>query len=278
MADLNEELVKEAIKKAEEDVKDAAEKAEDAVENVADEAEENLENATEKAEEAVNEVVDDQVEKVEGTVEDIAEEAADTDVETDSNFDGIEDSENESEDDSEDDSDEPDGEKKKFFFFKKDKKKEEEKKEEEKKDPRDEKINELNDRLMRNLAEFENFRKRSEKEKSQMFDMGAKSVLEKMLPALDSFDLGLAALSEEDRNSALGQGMEKIYKQLLTNLENVGVKQIESVGKEFDPNLHNAVMHEDNEEFGENTVSQELQKGYMYKDTVLRYAMVKVAN
>ena len=273
MADLNEELVKEAIKKAEEDVKDAAEKAVDAVENVADEAEENLENAAEKAEEAVNEVVDDQVEKVEGTVEDIAEEAADTDVETDSNFDGIEDSENESEDDSEDDSDEADGEKKKFSFFKKGKKKEEEKK-----DSRDEKINELNDRLMRNLAEFENFRKRSEKEKSQMFDMGAKSVLEKMLPALDSFDLGLAAMGEEDRKSAVGQGMEKIYKQLLTNLENVGVKQIESVGKEFDPNLHNAVMHEDNEEFGENTVSQELQKGYMYKDTVLRYAMVKVAN
>lgn len=146
------------------------------------------------------------------------------------------------------------------------------------KDKKDEKIAELNDRLIRNLAEFDNFRKRTDKEKSQMFEMGAKSIIEKILPAIDSFELGLAALSEEDRASGVGQGMEKIYKQLMTILENAGVKQIEALGKEFDPNLHNAVMHEENEEFGENTVSQELQKGYMYNDTVIRHSMVKVAN
>ena len=146
------------------------------------------------------------------------------------------------------------------------------------KDKKDEKIAELNDRLIRNLAEFDNFRKRTDKEKSQMFEMGAKSIIEKILPAIDSFELGLAALSEEDKNSGVGQGMEKIYKQLMTILENAGVKQIEALGKEFDPNLHNAVMHEENEEFGENTVSQELQKGYMYNDTVIRHSMVKVAN
>ena len=146
------------------------------------------------------------------------------------------------------------------------------------KDKKDEKIAELNDRLIRNLAEFDNFRKRTDKEKSQMFEMGAKSIIEKILPAIDSFELGLAALSEEDRASGVGQGMEKIYKQLMTILENAGVKQIEALGKEFDPNLHNAVMHEENEEFGENTVSQELQKGYMYNDSVIRHSMVKVAN
>ncbi len=148
----------------------------------------------------------------------------------------------------------------------------------EKKDKKDEKIAELNDRLIRNLAEFDNFRKRSEKEKSQMFEIGAKSIIEKILPAIDSFELGIAGMSEEDRASGVGQGMEKIYKQLMTILEGVGVKQIEALGKEFDPNFHNAVMHEENEEFGENTVSQELQKGYMYNDTVIRHSMVKVAN
>ena len=145
-------------------------------------------------------------------------------------------------------------------------------------DKKDVKIAELNDRLIRNLAEFDNFRKRTDKEKSQMFEMGAKSIIEKILPAIDSFELGMAAMSEEDRASGVGQGMEKIYKQLMTILEGAGVKQIEALGKEFDPNLHNAVMHEENEEFGENTVSQELQKGYMYNDSVIRHSMVKVAN
>ena len=145
-------------------------------------------------------------------------------------------------------------------------------------DKKDAKIAELNDRLIRNLAEFDNFRKRTDKEKSQMFEMGAKSIIEKILPAIDSFELGMAAMSEEDRASGVGQGMEKIYKQLMTILEAAGVKQIEALGKELDPNLHNAVMHEENEEFGENTVSQELQKGYMYNDSVIRHSMVKVAN
>ena len=145
-------------------------------------------------------------------------------------------------------------------------------------DKKDAKIAELNDRLIRNLAEFDNFRKRTDKEKSQMFEMGAKSIIEKILPAIDSFELGMAAMSDEDKASGVGQGMEKIYKQLMTILENAGVKQIEALGKEFDPNLHNAVMHEENEEFGENTVSQELQKGYMYNDSVIRHSMVKVAN
>ena len=147
-----------------------------------------------------------------------------------------------------------------------------------KKDKKDEKIAELNDRLIRNLAEFDNFRKRSEKEKAQMFEIGAKSIIEKILPAIDSFELGIAGMSEEDKTSGVGQGMEKIYKQLMTILEGAGVKQIEALGKEFDPNFHNAVMHEENEEFGENTVSQELQTGYMYNDTVIRHSMVKVAN
>ena len=146
------------------------------------------------------------------------------------------------------------------------------------KDPRDEKIEELNDRLLRNLAEFENFRKRTEKEKSQMFEIGAKSIIEKILPSIDSFERGLGSLSEADRSSPVAEGMEKIYRQLVTGLEDAGLKTIEAVGKEFDPNLHNAVMHEENEELGENIVSEELQKGYMYHDSVVRHSMVKVAN
>lgn len=243
MADLKEELVKEAIKKAAEDVE--------------------KEKASEDTE-AENEM---EAEKVEGVVEDMP------DAE---NAEGSEETDAENADDGEaaEGDETADGEgKKKFSFFKKDKKDKEEKK-----DPRDEKIAELNDKLMRNLAEFENFRKRSEKEKSAMFEIGAKSIVEKILPALDSFDLGLAGLSEEDKNSPVGQGMEKIYRQLMSSLEAAGVTPIEAVGKEFDPNLHNAVMHEDNEEFGENTVSQELQKGYMYHDSVVRHSMVKVAN
>ena len=147
-----------------------------------------------------------------------------------------------------------------------------------KKDPKDEKIEELNDRLLRNLAEFENFRKRSEKEKVQMFEIGAKSIIEKILPAIDSFERGLQSVSEEDKASPLAEGMEKIYKQLMGSLEEAGLKPIDAAGKEFDPNLHNAVMHEDNDELGENIVSEELQKGYTYRDSVVRHSMVKVAN
>lgn len=147
-----------------------------------------------------------------------------------------------------------------------------------KKDKRDEQIEELNDRLMRNMAEFDNFRKRSEKEKSQMFEMGAKDIIEKILPVIDNFERGLKTLSEEEREGAFAKGIEAIYKQFMTTLEGAGVKQIEAVGTEFDPNLHNAVMHVEDEEVGDNVVVEEFQKGYMYRDTVVRHSMVKVAN
>jgi molecular chaperone GrpE len=155
-------------------------------------------------------------------------------------------------------------------FFKKDKK--------EKKDKKDVQIEELKDKLMRQMAEFENFRKRSEKEKAQMFEIGAKSIIEKILPVIDNFERGLGTISEEEKEGAFAQGIEKIYKQMVTSLEEAGVTAIEAVGKEFDPNLHNAVMHAEDENLGENIVSDEFQKGYMYKDTVVRHSMVKVVN
>ncbi|MBR2409529.1 MAG: nucleotide exchange factor GrpE [Lachnospiraceae bacterium] len=151
-------------------------------------------------------------------------------------------------------------------------------KKKEKKDKRDEQIAELNDRVLRQMAEFENFRKRTEKEKAMMFEIGAKSIVEKLLPVIDNFERGLAALSEEERNGAFAQGIEKIYKQLLTELAEAGVTPIEAVGKEFNPDFHNAVMHIEDENFGENIVAEEFQKGYMYKDSVVRHSMVKVAN
>lgn len=147
-----------------------------------------------------------------------------------------------------------------------------------KKDKRDEQIEELNDKYQRLFAEFQNFRSRSDKEKSAMFEVGARSIVEKILPIVDNIERGVAALSEDDLDSPVGQGMNLIYKQLLQTLEDMGVEAIEAKGKEFDPELHNAVMHEDNEELGENIVSEELQKGYKYKDTVVRHSMVKVAN
>lgn len=147
-----------------------------------------------------------------------------------------------------------------------------------KKDPRDEKIEELTDRLQRSMAEFDNFRKRTEKEKSAMFEIGAKDIIERILPVVDNFERGLAAIPEEEKGSAFADGMEKIYKQLLKSLEEAGVKPIESVGMPFDPNFHNAVMHVEDESLGENIVSQELQKGYTYRDTVVRHSMVQVAN
>ena len=147
-----------------------------------------------------------------------------------------------------------------------------------KKDPRDEKIEELNDKVKRQMAEFENFRKRTEKEKSTMYEMGARDIIEKMLPIVDNFERGLAAIAEDDRENPVAQGMEKIYKQLQKTLEETGVKVIEAEGKEFDPNFHNAVMHVEDEEVGENIVVEEFQKGYTYKDFVVRHSMVKVAN
>ena len=147
-----------------------------------------------------------------------------------------------------------------------------------KKDKKDEKIEELTDRLTRQMAEFDNFRKRTEKEKSQMYEVGAKDIIEKILPVVDNFERGLGAVTEEEKENAFVQGMEKVYKQLMTTLEGIEVKPIEAVGKEFDPNFHNAVMHVEDEELGENIIAEEFQKGYMYRDSVVRHSMVKVAN
>ncbi|MFW5647105.1 MAG: nucleotide exchange factor GrpE [Acetivibrio ethanolgignens] len=161
----------------------------------------------------------------------------------------------------------------KKLFKKKDKK--ENKKEADKKD---EQIEELKDRLMRSMAEFDNYRKRSEKEKAQMFEVGARDVVEKILPVIDNFERGLAAIPEDLKENPFTLGMEQIYKQFLTVLETAGVTPIDAVGKEFDPNFHNAVMHDEDETMGENIVAEELQKGYMYRDTVVRHSMVKVVN
>ena len=147
-----------------------------------------------------------------------------------------------------------------------------------KKDKRDEQIAELQDKVTRQMAEFDNFRKRSEKEKAAMYSMGARDVLEKMLEVLDNFERGFDAVEQDDQDDAFVQGMQMVYKQMLEALEKLGVKPIEAVGQPFDPNYHNAVMHEDNEEAGENEVVAEFQKGYMYHDDVIRHSMVKVAN
>lgn len=146
----------------------------------------------------------------------------------------------------------------------------------EKKDKKDEKIEELTDRVARQMAEFENFRKRTEKEKSQMFETGAKSIIEKILPVIDNFERGLAAVPENEKDSPFVDGMDKIYKQMLKELENAGVTPIEAVGQEFDPELHNAVMQVESEEYESGIVAQELQKGYKYRDTVVRHSMVAV--
>ena len=190
------------------------------------------------------------------------EEASNTEVTEDSDHDA---SVTENEVDSETEEGE---EKKSKSLFKKDKKK----------DKKDQQIEELNDRLMRNMAEFDNFRKRTEKEKSMMFELGAKDIVEKILPVIDNFERGLASISEEEKEGAFAKGIEAIYKQLLQTLETAGVKQIEALNKEFDPNFHNAVMHVEDEEYGENVVVEEFQKGYMYRETVVRHSMVKVAN
>jgi len=147
----------------------------------------------------------------------------------------------------------------------------------EKKDPLKEKIDELNDKVMRQMAEFENFRKRTDKEKAQMFEQGQANVLEKLLPVVDNFERGLAAVPEADKDGAFADGMNKIYKQLMKQLEDLGVTPIEAVGKEFDPNLHNAVMQVESEEYESGMVAQELQKGYMFHETVLRHSMVGVS-
>ena len=190
--------------------------------------------------------------------EETAEDAADTE-------DSAEQAE-ESESDTDEDKEDSKAEKKKFFGKKN------------KKDKKDEKIDELTDRLTRQMAEFDNFRKRTEKEKSQMYEIGAKDIIEKILPIVDNFERGLASMPEEEKATPFAEGMEKIYKQLMTTLESIDVKPIEAVGKEFNPDFHNAVMHVEDEEFGENIIAEEFQKGYMYRDSVVRHSMVKVAN
>jgi len=144
------------------------------------------------------------------------------------------------------------------------------------KDKSKEMIEQLEDKVKRQLAEFENFRTRTEREKAQMFDMGAKSVLEKILPVVDNFERGLTTAPTDEESKPFVDGMQMIYKQLLTEMENIGVKPIEAVGKEFDPNLHNAVMQVESEEFETGVIAQEFQKGYTYKDTVIRHSMVGV--
>ena len=145
-----------------------------------------------------------------------------------------------------------------------------------KKDAKDALIEELQDKVKRQMAEFDNFRKRTEKEKSSMFEMGASDMIKKLLPIVDNFERGLDVA--EDKEDPFVQGMEKIYKQFLTALDGMGVKAIEAVGNEFNPDFHNAVMHVEDETVGENIVVEEFQKGYMYKDSVVRHSMVKVAN
>ena len=145
-----------------------------------------------------------------------------------------------------------------------------------KKDKKDEQIEQLTDRVKRQMAEFENFRKRTEKEKSSMYEMGARSVIEKMLPIIDNFERGLDTVPEDEKDSPFTEGMRMIYKQMMTELEGIGVKPIEALGAEFDPEFHNAVMQVESDEYESGHVAQELQKGYMYRDSVVRHSMVAV--
>ncbi|MGN1180405.1 MAG: nucleotide exchange factor GrpE [Suilimivivens sp.] len=141
-----------------------------------------------------------------------------------------------------------------------------------------EKIDELEDKVKRQMAEFDNFRKRTEKEKTAMFETGAKSVIEKILPVVDNFERGFATIPEEEKGTAFAEGMEMVYKQLMTELEKMDVKPIPAVGEEFDPNLHNAVMQVESEEYESGVIAQELQKGYTYRDSVVRHSMVAVVS
>jgi len=149
---------------------------------------------------------------------------------------------------------------------------------EEKKDPKDLKIAELSDRVQRQMAEFDNFRKRTEKEKSAMFEMGASDIIKKLLPVIDNFERGFKSVSEEELETPFAKGMDMVYKQFIKLLEDSDVKPIEAVGNEFNPDLHNAVMHVDDDSVGENVVVEEFEKGYTYRDSVIRHSMVKVAN
>ena len=217
----------------------------------------------EKKEEMMEEVLEDlEKDAAEKQAEEVSE-AEETEAETETAESG-EQAEETEESEAEDGQEAPADEKKGFFKKKKDKK--------------DEQIEELNDKLKRQMAEFDNFRTRTEKEKTQMYDMGAKSIIEKILPVIDNFERGLAAVPEEQREDAFVVGMDKVYRQMLTELDASGVKPIEAVGQEFDPNFHNAVMQVESEEYDSGVVAQELQKGYMYKDSVVRHSMVAVVS
>jgi molecular chaperone GrpE len=223
-------------------------------------AEEMKNTASENEEELENE-------KVTGEEEETAETGTpETDEAEESGTDETEEGEAEEESAEPEEASEEAAGKKEGFFKKK------------KKDKKDEQIEELNDRVRRQMAEFDNFRKRTEKEKSQMFDMGARTIIEKILPVVDNFERGFTTVEEADKDDAFVQGMDKVYKQLMTELEAAGVKPIECVGQEFDPEYHNAVMQVESEEFESGIVAQELQKGYTYKDTVVRHSMVAVVS
>ncbi len=209
--------------------------------------------------EVASEVVEETVENTEETVENTEETVEEV-------VDGTEEATQEEAESEDTDDSEETSEKKKIFGRKP------------KKDPKDEKIEELTDRVTRQMAEFDNFRKRTEKEKSAMYEIGAKSVIEKLLPIVDNFERGFSTVAEEDKEDSFVKGMEMVYKQILTTFETIGVKPIEAVGQEFNPDLHNAVMHVDDESVGENIIVEEFQKGYTYHDAVVRYSMVKVAN
>lgn len=207
------------------------------------------------ADQKLNEEIDETLEQAEEVTEETPEtEETAREVEASEEADETEDGETEK------------AEKKSFF------------KKKEKKDKKDIQIEELTDRVKRQMAEFDNFRKRTEREKASMFDMGSRNVIEKMLPVVDNFERGLAAIPEGDKETPVAKGMEMIYKQLMTTLADLGVKPIEAVGQPFDPNFHNAVMHIEDESLGENVVAEEFQKGYLHHDSVIRCSMVKVAN
>jgi len=208
--------------------------------------------------EEVEEVVEDTVEETVETTEENIEEAISEETTEDASEENASDETDEVLEESE--------ETEKSGFFKK------------KKDKKDEQIEELNDRVKRQMAEFENFRKRTEKEKSMMFDMGARTIIEKILPVVDNFERGFTTVEEADKDDAFVQGMQQVYKQLMTELEAIGVTPIEAVGQEFNPDFHNAVMQVESEEYESGIIAQEFMKGYMYKDTVVRHSMVGVVS
>ena len=217
-----------------------------------------------KKEEVLEEVVED-LEKESDETKDAKEVTGDTDDVEETDAEALEDTEAEESKTDKKDTKEKKEDTQKGIFKKKDKK-----------DKKDEKIEELTDQVKRQMAEFDNFRKRTEKEKTQMFETGAKSVIEKILPVIDNFERGLSAVPEDAKDDAFVQGMDMVYKQLLNELDTIGVKAIEAVGNEFDPEYHNAVMQVESEEYESGVVAQELQKGYMYRDTVVRHSMVAV--